>query len=74
MGHTKTTGKKAASNASKVLLNPKSTKVEKSAAGSALSQVPQHSKTGYQPRPSDLSSFRAIRSGLKTSATSGNEP
>ena len=36
---TKTTSKKAASNASKVLRNPKSTKAEKSAAGSALSQV-----------------------------------
>jgi len=35
---SKTTGKKAASNASKVLANPKSTKAEKSAAGSALVQ------------------------------------
>jgi hypothetical protein len=34
----KTTGKKAASNASKVLSDPKATKAEKSAAGSALSQ------------------------------------
>lgn len=34
----------AASNASKVLRNPKSTKAEKSAAGSALSQVGKHGK------------------------------
>ena len=46
MGHTKTTGKKAASNAGKVLQNPKSTKAEKSAAASALSQVPKHTKKG----------------------------
>ena len=38
MAHRKTTGPKAASNASKVLQNPKSTKAQKSAAGSALSQ------------------------------------
>ena len=44
MGHNKSTGKKAATNASKVLRNPKSTKAEKSAAGSALSQVPKHTK------------------------------
>ena len=35
----KTTGKKAAKSASKVLRNPKSTKAEKSAAASAPSQV-----------------------------------
>lgn len=35
----KSTGKKAAKHASKVLRNPKSTKAEKSAAGSALTQV-----------------------------------
>lgn len=46
MGHTKTTGKKAASNAAKVLRNPKSTKAEKSAAGSALAQVAKHTKQG----------------------------
>jgi hypothetical protein len=44
MAHRKTTGKQAASNAAKVLRNPKSTKAEKSAAGSALSQV--HKKHG----------------------------
>ncbi len=38
MAHSKTTGKKAARNASKVLRDPKATKAEKSAAGSALSQ------------------------------------
>lgn len=34
-----TTGKKAASNAAKVLSNPRSSKAAKSAAGSALTQV-----------------------------------
>ena len=38
MAHKKTTGKKAASSASKVLRNPKASKAAKSAAGSALSQ------------------------------------
>lgn len=38
MAHAKTTGKAAASAASKVLRNPSSTKTEKSAAASALSQ------------------------------------
>ena len=46
MGHNKTTGKQAASNAGKVLQNPKSTKAEKSAAASALSQVAKHGKKG----------------------------
>ncbi len=44
MAHSKTTGKKAASNAAKVLRDPKSTKAEKSAAGSALAQVSKHGK------------------------------
>ncbi len=44
MAHKETTGKKAASNASKVLRDPKSTKAEKSAAGSTLTQV--HKKGG----------------------------
>lgn len=39
--NTKQTGSKAASNASKVLSNPNSTKGEKSAAASALSQTPK---------------------------------
>ena len=39
MAHKRTTGKKAASAAGKVLQNPKSTKAEKSAAASALSQT-----------------------------------
>ena len=39
MARSKTTGKKAASNASKVLRDPKATPAEKSAAGSALSQT-----------------------------------
>ncbi len=40
----KTTGPRAAKAASKVLSNPKSTKQEKSAAGSALSQVQKGKK------------------------------
>ncbi len=39
-----TTGRKAASAAGKVLANPKSTKVEKSAAASALTQVQKGKK------------------------------
>lgn len=39
--NTRQTGKKAASNAGKVLSNPKSTKAEKSAAASALVQTPK---------------------------------
>ena len=38
MAHPKKTGKKAASNASRVLRRPKSSKAAKSAAASALSQ------------------------------------
>jgi hypothetical protein len=40
MAHNKVTSPKAAKSASKVLRNPNSTKAEKSAAGSALSQKP----------------------------------
>lgn len=40
----KSTGKKAGKAASKVLRDPKSTKAEKSAAASALSQVEPKSK------------------------------
>ena len=39
-----TTGKKAGKNASKTLVNPKATKAEKSAAGSALAQRPPKKK------------------------------
>jgi len=39
--NTRQTGKTAASNAGKVLANSKSTKAEKSAAGSALAQTPK---------------------------------
>jgi hypothetical protein len=39
MAHARTTGKKAASAAGKVLANPGSTKVEKAAAATALSQT-----------------------------------
>ncbi|MGA4946597.1 hypothetical protein [Streptomyces cinereoruber] len=42
--NSKQTGKEAASNASKVLANPKSTKAEKSAAASALAQTPSTKK------------------------------
>ena len=38
------TGSKAASQAAKVLSNPKSTKAEKAAAASALSQTPSRKK------------------------------
>lgn len=38
MAHSKTTGPKAASNAGKVLSNPKSSKAARSAAASALAQ------------------------------------
>lgn len=44
MAKSKVTSRKAASNASKVLRNPRSTKAEKSAAGSALSQRPKSRK------------------------------
>lgn len=44
MAHRKTTGKKAASNAGKVLANKKSTKGQKSAAASALSQTKSKKK------------------------------
>lgn len=44
MAHKKTTGPKAASAAGKVLANPKSTKTEKSAAASALSQTHKSKK------------------------------
>ncbi len=47
MAHKKTTGGKAASNAGKVLANPKSTKAEKSAAASALSQTKSGKKGGH---------------------------
>lgn len=39
MSHKRQTGTKAASAASKVLSNPKSSKAAKAAAGSALSQT-----------------------------------
>ncbi len=40
MGKNEQTGKKAASNAGKVLSDPKSSKAAKSAAASALTQAP----------------------------------
>ena len=40
------TGKKAATAAGKVLANPNSTKAEKTAAASALTQVSKSSKSG----------------------------
>jgi hypothetical protein len=42
--NTRETGPKAATAASKVLSNPKSTKTEKTAAASALSQTPKGKK------------------------------
>ena len=44
MGKQEYTGKKAASNAGKVLQDPNSTKREKSAAASALTQVKDKKK------------------------------
>lgn len=44
MGKNEQTGKKAASNASKVLRNPNSSKAAKSAAASALTQAPNKKK------------------------------
>jgi hypothetical protein len=41
MNNKRQTGKKAASAAAKVLSNPTSTKAEKAAAASALSQTPR---------------------------------
>lgn len=42
--NSRQTGAKAASAAAKVLRNPKSTKTEKSAAASALSQTPKRGR------------------------------
>jgi hypothetical protein len=44
MAKNEQTGKKAGSNASKVLKDPKSSKAAKSAAGSALTQRPDKKK------------------------------
>lgn len=44
MARNERTSKKAASNAAKVLRNPKSSKAAKSAAGSALTQRPDRKK------------------------------
>jgi len=43
MGNKEVTSRKAASNAAKVLGNPRSSKAAKSAAGSALTQRPNRS-------------------------------
>ena len=47
MAHKRKTGQAAASAAGKVLQDPKSTKAEKSAAASALSQRPSTKKKGH---------------------------
>ena len=47
MAHKGTTGKKAASNAGKVLASKKSTKAQKSAAASALGQTKSKKKGGH---------------------------
>lgn len=47
MAHKKTTGKKAASNAGKVLASNKSSKAAKSAAGSALAQTKSKKRGGH---------------------------
>jgi len=46
MAHNRTTGKKAASAAGKILNNPKASKAAKTAAASALSQT-KSSKRGH---------------------------
>jgi hypothetical protein len=45
VGKNEQTGKKAASNAGKVMGDPKSSKAAKSAAGSALTQAPNKKKS-----------------------------
>lgn len=47
MAHRRTTGSKADSNAGKVLASKKSTKAQKSAAASALSQTKSKRKSGH---------------------------
>lgn len=47
MAHKRTTGKQAASDAGKVLADPKSTKAEKAAAASALSQTKSKKRRGH---------------------------
>lgn len=47
MAHKRTTGKKAASNAGKILADKNSTKAEKSAAASALAQTKSKKKGGH---------------------------
>lgn len=44
MARNEQTGKRAASNAARVLRNPNSSKAAKSAAGSALTQAPNRKK------------------------------
>jgi hypothetical protein len=44
MSKNEQTGKRAASNAAKVLRDPNATKAEKSAAGSALTQAPDRKR------------------------------
>jgi hypothetical protein len=45
MAKNEKTSKRVAAEASKVLRNPKSTKIEKSVAGSALTQAPDKKKS-----------------------------
>lgn len=45
MARNEKTSKKVASQAAKILANPKSTKAQKSVAASALTQAPDHRKT-----------------------------
>ena len=46
MARNEKTSRKVASKASKILRNPKSTKAQKSVAGSALTQAPDKKKKG----------------------------
>lgn len=61
MGHKKVTSKRIASKAAKTLANPKSSKKEKSLAGSALSQ----SRGKHQKKGKSYIPFSAAGGGKK---------
>ncbi len=48
MARNEKTSRKVASKASKILRNPKSTKAQRSVAGSALTQAPDRKKIGFE--------------------------
>lgn len=67
MGKAKTTGSKAASNASKTLKDGSTAKKSKAAAGSALSQTKAPEKT--TSKPAATSASKVVADG-RTSSTS----